>query len=271
MSVIGTVRTPNAANIRTPLFILGVGLALVAFLVMFGFGLLFANRTGAGAQIHVLVAARDINAREPLTGDAVKVVSWPQSGAPPKVLGAASQATGTTALVDIPVGQPITANMVSVNPDVTTHDSYLPIPAGYEAITIPTSEGAGVGGYIAEGDYINVIATVNTQLFDPNVKRPISVDKRVFREVYVLRVGPQSSVRGQGQAEGVASTLTVLLTGCDALYMNWFKTNAQLTYLLVSYRDYGQGNTTADQSCPLTASAGVGPAQVNARWEFTKV
>ena len=39
MAAIGQTRPARTTNIRTPLFILGVGLALLAFLVMFAFGM----------------------------------------------------------------------------------------------------------------------------------------------------------------------------------------------------------------------------------------
>src|SRR5262252_6261702 len=157
-------------NIRTPLFILGVALALVAFLAMFAFGLLFANKGGSNAQIKVVVAAQDIAAREPMTTDMVKFASWPQSGAPVLALTSTSQVKDTSALVNIPAGQPITTNMIASSPDVVTQSSFLPIPSGWKAMTIPTNELEGVGGYIAQGDYIDVIATVTTNLFNPAIK-----------------------------------------------------------------------------------------------------
>src|SRR3989442_12688540 len=69
MAAIGQTRPARTTNIRTPLFILGVGLALLAFLVMFAFGMLFANRSQTGTQVRVVVAAQDIDAREPITPD----------------------------------------------------------------------------------------------------------------------------------------------------------------------------------------------------------
>jgi len=66
-------------NIRTPLFIFGVALALVAFLVMLAFGLLFANRAQVSTPVSVVVAARDIDAREPLTADMLTTTSLPST------------------------------------------------------------------------------------------------------------------------------------------------------------------------------------------------
>jgi Flp pilus assembly protein CpaB len=265
----------SPSNIRTPLFILGVALALVAFLAMFTFGLLFANRSGSGAQIKVVVAARDIVAREPMTNDPsmVSLVSWPQSGAPAGVVTSLSEVTGTTALVNIPKGQPITTNVIALSPDQVNQSTFLPIPKGWKAMTIPTSEQQGVGGYIAQGDYIDVIATVTTGTFNPTIQHSVSVTKTVFMNVYVLRVGPQSIVPRQSQGTtGVSSSITILITECDALYFEWLLPNATLKYTLSSYQDYAKNPPQPTTICDPTTvpSLVVGPAEANAKWNFTK-
>lgn len=271
MATIGVSRPANPTNIRTPLFILGVALALVAFLVMFAFGLLFVNKGGTGAQIRVVVAKEDIAARAPITPDLIETTTWPANGAPTKVLTTASQVSGLSALIDIPKGQPITANMVASAPDLLTPSSFLPIPDGYVAITVPASELQAVAGYIAEGDYIDIIASVNTQLLSPGVAHPAVVDRMIFTNVYVLRVGSQSVVARQGQTQGVASSLTILLTQCDAQFLDWFLLNGELKYTLRSYKNYGAGKTTPDQGCPAsTLSGNIGPQQVEARWSFVR-
>ena len=274
MAVIGQTRpTPgvNPTTIRTPLLILGVALALVAFLAMFAFGLLFANKTGGGAQIKVVIAARDIAAREPITAtpDMVTVVNWPQSGAPAQALTSASQVTGTSALVNIPKGQPITANVVASNPDQLTQSAYLPIPSGYVAMEIATTEIQGVGGRIAQGDYIDVMASLTTGLF--NAAHPVPVNETVFTQVYVLRVGPQSTASGQGQTQGVTSSLTILITQCDAQYLVWLLQNGTLIYTLSSYQDYSKLPPQPTTRCdPKVAAGRIGPAEINTRWGFYK-
>jgi pilus assembly protein CpaB len=266
------VRNPNARNIRTPLFILGIALALVAFLVMFTFGLLFANKAGGAAQTQVVVASKPIDARTPITPDMLTTKSVAVSGVPPGAFTRLSDVTGFAAVVSIPAGQVISPNLVTSNPDQliqTTTTSYLPIPEGWVAMTLPTSEQQGVAGYIAQGDYINVIATVNTQLF--TLANPRMVTRTVFTNVHVIRVGPQTALPKSGQAQGVASSVTVLLTLCDAQYLDWLAVNGQLKYALLSYKDYHTNTPQPDVSCPATSAPDVvGPRQVQARWDFLK-
>jgi pilus assembly protein CpaB len=271
MAAIGQARPASSPAIRTPLFILGVALALLAFLIMFAFGIVYVGRSQAAGQVRVLVAARDIQAREPITPDMVTFNTLPGSAVPPKVFSRVADVSGVAAVVEIYKGEPLTANLVA-NPDQVlgaSQSSYLPIPTGYVAMTLPTSEQQGVAGYVSQGDYIDVIATVNTGQFSPT--NPRSVAKTVFTNLYVIRVGPQSVVPRQGQPQGLTSSLTVLMTQCDAQYMDWLLQNATLKYTLLSYHDYRTATPSPDPGCPsVTAPGLIGPAQVDARWGFTK-
>jgi len=267
MAAIGQTRPARTTNIRTPLFILGVGLPLLAFLVMFAFGMLFANRSQTGTQVRVVVAAQDIDAREPITPDMLTTALIPTAAVAPHTFVRAADLAGVSALVGIYKGQPITGNVVASNPDQLTYSSFLPIPQGYIALTLPTSEQQGVAGFIAQGDYIDVIATVNTQLFLS--ANPRQVTRTVFTSVYVIRVGPQSTVPRQGQAQGLSSSITVLMSLCDAQYMDWLLSNTTLKYALLSFHDYTKQQAPPDSACPSTTAPGlIGPAQVQGRWGF---
>src|SRR5207247_10975917 len=70
---------------------------------------------------------------------------------------------GMIPLVSIVDKQAITSNMVAKpNTPVGAQSEFLPIPSGYVALTIPTSEQQGVAGNIQPDDYISVIATVTS-------------------------------------------------------------------------------------------------------------
>ena len=267
-----TQTRPARTGIRTPLFVVGVALALLAFLLMFAFGIVFVNRSQAPGQVRVVVAARDIDSREPITADMITLSPVPVNALPPKAYLKLSDLTGYSALVTIPRGQALTANIVASNPDqlaAGVASSFLPIPQGYVALTLPTGEQQGVAGYIAQGDDINVIATLNTGIFSP--ASPRMVTRTVFTNVYVIRVGPPSAAPKQGQMQGVASSLTVVMSLCDAQFMDWLTLNANLKYALLSFHDYQKSVAPADPTCPPTNEPGIiGPAQVEARWGFTK-
>lgn len=268
MASIGQART--STSIRTPLFILGVALALLAFLAMFAFGVLFTARSQSSGQVRVVIATRDIQPREPIALDMLSIGTLPASAVPPKAFVRPLDLTGYSAVVEIYKGEPITPNIVASSPDQlpTGASTFLPIPKGYIAITMPTSEQQGVGGYVAPGDYIDVIASVNTGLYSPTNAR--SVTRTVFTNLYVIRVGPPSALPKQGQPQGVSSSLTVVMSLCDAQYMNWLIANASLKYVLLSYHDYATSTAAPDPACPPTDAPGViGPNLVDKRWSFS--
>jgi len=205
---------------------------------------------------------------------------------PPVIVSAVSRKAGAAGTSDLPInltgipsvdprgGGPtqlvltFSSNIVIANPDqLSGATSYLNIPQGYVAIALPAGEQIGVAGYIAKGDYIDIIATVNTQMFA--LARPRSVTKTVFFGVHVLKVGPAAPVATQGQVQGVSSSITVVMTQCDAAYMNWLLANVTLRYTLQSFKDYGQAESAKAAACSSTdVLNSVGPAAVNERWNF---
>jgi len=116
------------------------------------------------------------------------------------------------------------------------------VPTGYVALTIPTSEQQGVADYIQGGDYISVIATVSTA--------GKVASKTIFTQLHVIKVGTQTSTSGAS-----ATSLTVIITQCQAEIITWFLTYAALKYSLESYHDYSPGEQAPDPKCPNVGSA----------------
>ena len=246
-------------------------MAVIAFGLVFAIGALGARGAAAGANVSVVVAARDIPLRAPLVSADLTVVKMAQADVPPASFANVAQVlkSGAVAEIDISKGQALTQNMLAKSGDLvsSTQPAYLPIPKGFVATTIKTSELQGVAGYIQPGDYINIIATVNTSVFQ-NSGTSRMVTRTVFTNVPVIKAG---AVGSSGQATtGVPSSLTVVMTECDASFMQWLTLNSQLTYTLPSYHDYQPQDTSPNPACPNAQAAGlVRPADVNSRWGFT--
>ena len=274
MAVSQPMSVGAAPRARRGLFLLGTAMALAAFILVVVLGLFVSSRGGsAPGRVIVAVAARDIQAREPI--DAGAVTLQPVSGpAPPGAITDLSQLKGKAAEVTILKGQAVTGNLVGVanEPVDATDSAYLPIPEGFVAVTIPTGEQQGVAGYIAAGDYINVVATVSTATFGANPARVVT--KTTFTSLRVIRVGPAPVTAGAqaAQRQGVTSSLTVVVTACDAEFLDWLLTNTTVRYELLSYKDYLPTPAAADPACPaLKPTGGIGPAQVDARFGFTHI
>ena len=152
---------------------------------------------------------------------------------------------GTLPLVTIVAGQPITSNLIAKPSQALGPQSeFLPIPSGYVALTIPTSEQQGVADNIQPGDYIAIIASVTSGIKVATLT--------VFANVHVIRVGTPEAA---GAGPTSASSLTVVVTECQAEYITWFVNNASLKYALESYQDYlPAGSQTKDPQCPNASS-----------------
>jgi pilus assembly protein CpaB len=264
---------------RTLIFVIGAGMAIFAFVAVFVVGVVLTAGNSATRQVTAVVAMRDIQPRELITASSVTVKLVPAASLPPHSIASMADLVGDTALVTIYQGQVLSQGVVASSPDQIDQAtaSYLPIPQGFVAITIPTNELQGVAGYVSAGDYINVIASVNTKLLLVykgqviNTRDTGMVTRTVFTSVRVIRVGPPTVGPKTGQQQGVSSSLTVVVSECDAQFIDWFINNASLKYVLLSYKDYAAAPATADTSCPSTVAPGVvGPLQVDSRWNFTK-
>lgn len=261
--------------------IAGAVLAVFSFIAVFVVGGALSGSRLSGNTTKIVVAAQDIPLRSVISADQITTISFAQADVPPGAFTAVGGLLHMTAELNITKGQAITDNMVARSPDQIAGPSpaYLPIPSGFVAMTIPTGEQQGVAGYIQAGDYITVQATASTSLFGANPGK--SVTKTVFTNLHVIRVGPDSGggvgtsssgpVPTQAQG-GLSSSLTVVMTECEAEYLNWLAQNTSLKYVLESYKDYAPQPTGPDASCPrITSAHGAGPGDVNSRFSFTSV
>jgi Flp pilus assembly protein CpaB len=243
--------------------IIGAVLAVLAFAAAAGLASL-SLLPGSTSGTRIVVARNDIGARTKIQeSDLVLSVVNP---APKEAFTKISDVAGKGARVDIPAGDPVSANLIAPAGDLlgTSDVAFLPIPSGYIALAVPTGELVGVGGYPQVGDRITMLATVNTSVF--GASSPVSVVRTVFNNLDIIRVGPVTAQ----SATGVSSSLTLLMNGCDAEYLFWLLNNATLKYTLESFKDYAAAPSQPDPSCPsVTSAGGVGPREVDKRWHFT--
>ncbi|HXN92716.1 MAG TPA: Flp pilus assembly protein CpaB [Candidatus Sulfotelmatobacter sp.] len=237
------MRTLSTVTSRRPFTLLGILLALLV-IVAFVLVALNASQSANSPQQLVVVASKDLLPRIPITADALAVKSIPVPGTYPKVFfGRIQDVAGMIPLVSIQQGQAITANTVAKpNQALGSQSEYLPIPPGYVALTIPTSEQQGVADYIQPGDYISVIATVSAA-------GKVGT-KTIFTQLHVIKVGTPGTAGGTS-----ANSLTVVVTQCQAEIITWFLTYAALKYSLESYQDYSPGSQAPDPNCKTVEDA----------------
>jgi Flp pilus assembly protein CpaB len=259
-----SIATPEAGRPRRGrlYIIIGAILAVLAFAAAAGLASLSLLQTNSGGT-RVVVARNSITARTKIQSSDLMLSNV--NPAPPESFTDLNAVAGKGARVDIPAGLPVTANLIAPAGDLlsTSDVAFLPIPSGYVAVTVPTGELEGVGGYPQVGDRITMLATINTSIFGSG---SVPVVRTVFSNLDILRVGPVTAQN----ATGVSSSLTLLTTGCDAEYLFWLLNNATLKYTLESFRDYAATPSQPDPTCPnLSSAGGVGPKEVDKRWHFT--
>ena len=196
----------------------------------------------------MVVAAKDLSPRVPIDSASLAIKTVPTTTYQQLFFTKIADVAGTVPLVTIANGQPITANLVAKpSQALGSQSEFLPIPSGFVAITIPTSEQQGVANNIQPYDYIGIIATVASTSKIATLT--------VFANVYVIRVGTPVVSGGTTSA----SSLTIVVTACQAEYITWFLNNASLKYELESYKDYlPPGSQTKDPLCPsVTSTKGV--------------
>jgi Flp pilus assembly protein CpaB len=229
-----------------PFTILGI---LLALLVIAAFVLvaLNAGNSSGSPSMNVVVAAKDLQPRVAIDSASLTLKTIPVPATYPKVYFTRIQdVQGLVPLVAVPAGQAITSNGVAkASEALGSQAAYLPIPSGYVAITIPTSEQQGVANFIQPEDYISVIATVATA--------GKVASKTIFTNLHVIRVGTAGATASNAAA---ASSLTVVVTECQAEVITWFLDYAALKYVLQSFHDYLlPGAQTPDPKCPTVADA----------------
>jgi Flp pilus assembly protein CpaB len=231
---------------RRPFTILGIVLALLV-IAAFVLVALNASQGGIGQTQSVVVATTNLPPRIPIAAGALEIKAIPLNADYPKIFFTKlDDLTGMIPLVTIVSGQAITSNMVAKpNQSLQTQSQFLPIPSGYVAITIPTSEQQGVAFDIHPDDYISVIATVASGAKVASLT--------VFTNLHVIQVGTDSSTGGAPAS--TATSLTVVVTACQSEFITWFLTFASLKYELESYQDYLQGPAAKDPKCPSVTSA----------------
>jgi Flp pilus assembly protein CpaB len=262
MAVSAPVRRPAAPKqaSRRTLFWIGIGMSVLAFLLVIVLGTVVAGRATLGtAKVGVVVAAQDINRRAVISASDLTIASLPVTAVPPGAVLVASEVTGKVSQVNVLKGQPITTNLFAAQG--TGDPAYLPIPQGWVAYTVGAGELKAVAGYVSPGDVIDVEGTVPVAFSTASNPPPVMVSKVLFSGVHVIRVGPAAQDARTGVPLGVTTSFTVLMTTCDAPYLKWLlDANVSLTYTLRSQKDYGVAPTAPASTCP----PGTSPPTVNA-------
>ncbi|HEX9269401.1 MAG TPA: Flp pilus assembly protein CpaB [Candidatus Limnocylindria bacterium] len=127
-----------------------LAIALVAGLIAGGLYYLGAQRTS------VVVAARDLTADRPLGDEDLALRAFPADAVPNGAARAVAEAVGKVPRAPLWAGQVVLTSALA-DAAAAFHSGLVP-SAGQRAIAIPVSAGQALGGAIAPGAHVDVIA-----------------------------------------------------------------------------------------------------------------
>jgi pilus assembly protein CpaB len=109
----------------------------------------------------VVRATVDIPVLTPITADMIQVVSVSPADAPPNAARSVEAVVGRYASVPILAGQDVDARELETNPGQLAFGFGAPLEVGQVAFAIPVEPGQAVGGAIAPGARVDIVAVPN--------------------------------------------------------------------------------------------------------------
>jgi pilus assembly protein CpaB len=200
--------------------------------------------------VEVVVAAQDIPERTLIQPSMVTKREWPSTILPPGAHTRLDEVVGKYTLTRIVAGEVILPGRISEARE--TGEVALTIPPGLVAVALPVSTVSGVGGALRPGDRVDVMISLDIQMYDASGDKsePQFTTLYTIQDVPVLRVSgvgeAGSSARpaqGQQQAAtaqagagvlGSVTTLTLLVTPQDALLLKYARERGTIDLALRS-------------------------------------
>jgi len=152
----------------------------------------------------VVVAAKDIEAAQSLAPDQVVIRHWPQESCPPGSFTRPEEVAGRVAASPFRAGEPILE--VKLAPPGAMAGLTALLSPEKRAMTVKVDEASGVAGFLAPGNRVDVVVTIDKGEFN---KDPVS--RIVLQNLRVLGTG-QSIERRPGDKPQVVPTVTLEVT-----------------------------------------------------------
>lgn len=163
------------------------------------------------ASAQVAVAVSDVAPGNVITGNLIKIATWPKELVPGKAASSLTQIEGRVALTPISSGEPVL--MSKLAPEGTAAGLSGLLGEGKRALTVRVDDVTGVAGFIHPGDRVDVLADIKV----PELKDCIS--KMILQNIPVLTAGQIWERKGTNQPQ-VVNTVTLELSPEQAEILN---------------------------------------------------
>ncbi len=220
---------PNAAVIVTVVALVLAGLASWG---AYSYLNSEAQKTKAAAGQPVVVAAADLPIGTKIDPTQLKLVNWPNANVPPGGFQQVQPLAGRVVIRQVSAGDAITEQKLMPKEGAATAGvmSYI-IPQGHRAVTVGVNEVAGVAGFVAPNNRVDVILTTPI----PRGANGENISKIILQNVTVLATG-QITEQKEGKPV-VVPTVTLDLVPEDAEKLVLASSKGSLQLLLRSVID----------------------------------
>jgi pilus assembly protein CpaB len=192
----------------------------------------------------VIIAVGDISPGTALSGQEVKVVTWPQEVIPPKSASSIREVEGRVVKMPISQGNPVLSTMLA--PQGTAAGLSGILDDGKRALTVKVDEVAGVAGFIHPGDHVDVLVDLPIKEISEHFS------KTILHNVSVLSTGQIWEQKGDNKPM-VVNTVTLELTPEEAEVLNLASNEGKIRLALRN-----RNNKTIAQTPGVTSSFLIG-------------
>lgn len=220
-------------NSKILIFAILIGL-LTTFGLSYYMNKLSSVKNNKIAYSKVVVAVNTIPMNVKITDKMVALKSIPTESVHPEAIISLDKVIGKTSNSGIEKGEPILSSRIVV--DTAKATLAYRVPENMRAISIPTSEISGVGGFINVGDKIDILATYK----DTNIN-PVSTTYTQLQNIEVAAVGSAKFSTADKQ-KALPASITVLVNPSQAEVLAYAVSNGTLTFSLRNPVDSGKAD-----------------------------
>ena len=167
-----------------------------------------SSHAAAPQKNQCVVAAKALDAGEPLTAKNLQLADWPLSAPLEGSFSSIENVAGRTALYPLAKGEPILDRQLAAAGSGIGLSAN--IPAGMRATSLRSNEVTGVAGFLQPGTHVDVLMTYHPEK-DPSQERTATV----LQDVVVLTAGQQLHPDPEGKPT-TTNVVTLLLSPQDA-------------------------------------------------------
>jgi pilus assembly protein CpaB len=227
----------------TILLVIALGCGMIASV---GISQVVLDRKGSNTQkmVEVFVAVKDIDVRDKIAADKIKLEKWPADRVPEGFLNDLKKVEGKFANQRLFAGEPLLEKKLA-DTLVSPGDS---VPQGYRLVTLSGKPHEVINGFARPGDHVDVICYFPKSSF---VKRPTT--KTVLTDVRIFAMDSQTQLAAadeQGTAQ--PKTYSLLIREEDQEAWTWADELGNIRLSLCPPRK--KSDKESDETGPSAAS-----------------